>query len=121
MGIRGSRAIFFVAVNPATAELLVKIFEEFGYGGIGITREDFLKEDSIVQIGYPPNRIDVSTGIEAVPFGEAWESRVAGEIDDVPVHFIDRTLLIRNKRAAGRPKDIADVAALEGKPGESFS
>ncbi len=110
---------FFVAIDPATADQLLAVIDAFGFGGLGLTREDFLKTDAILQIGYPPNRIDIATGIEGVGFGEAWHNRVAGEIDEMPVHFIDRDLLLKNKRAAGRPKDIADVDALESQRGSS--
>jgi hypothetical protein len=103
---------FFVAVNPRTAEKLVAVLEAFGFGGLGIKREDFLEQDVVIQLGYPPNRIDLVTGIDAVGFAEAWANRVPGNLDGIDVHFISRELLLRNKRAAGRPKDLADVHAL---------
>ena len=105
---------FFVAVSPATAEKLINVLDAFGFGGIGITKEDFLQSGSVVQLGFPPNRIDLVTGIEAVSFGEAWDTRIAAELDGLPVHFIARDLLVKNKRAAGRTKDIADAEAIEG-------
>jgi hypothetical protein len=84
-------------------------------GGIGLQEQDFLQADAVVQLGHPPNRIDIVTGIDAVTFAEAWGQRIAGELDGLPVQFISRELLVKNKRAAGRPKDVADVNAL-GEP-----
>jgi hypothetical protein len=104
---------FFVALSAANAGKLIEVLDAFGFGNIGLKKEDFLAPDSVVQLGYPPNRIDIVTGIEAVSFREAWDKRAAGELDGLPVHFIDMTMLLKNKRAAGRPKDLADVAALE--------
>ncbi|PYO59194.1 MAG: hypothetical protein DMD83_00045, partial [Candidatus Rokuibacteriota bacterium] len=70
------------------------------------------------QIGLPPRRIDVLTGISGVTFDEAWASRVLAEVDGRAVGFIGRAALLRNKEAAGRPKDIADAARLRrAKPG----
>ena len=104
-----------VAVSEPTSEKLMVVLEQFGFGGIGLRKEDFLDVDAVIQLGYPPNRIDIVTGIDAVTFGEAWARRIAGELDGVPVQFIDKDLLIRNKRAVARPKDIADVDAIEGR------
>jgi hypothetical protein len=108
----------FVAVSEETSAKLMQVLQAFGFGDIGLKREDFLESDSVVQLGYPPNRIDIVTGIDAVTFAEAWSQRQAGELDGVHVQFIAKDLLIRNKRAVGRPKDLADAAAL-GEPGQS--
>lgn len=83
-------------------------------GDIGIQAADFLKPDMIIQLGRPPHRIDIMTGMDAVTFDEAWQARVAASLDDVPVHFIDKDLLLRNKRATGRAQDQADAEKIEG-------
>jgi hypothetical protein len=38
---------------------------------------------------------------------------VDGPFGDRTVAYIGRDTLIRNKRAAGRPKDLSDIDALE--------
>ena len=69
-------------------------------------------------MGLPPRRIDLLTEISAVDFDEAVRDAVIGKVGDEQVRCIGRDALIRNKRASGRPKDIADVAALEAqRPG----
>lgn len=60
----------------------------------------------------PPNRIDLLTSISGVPFEDAWAGRAQGELDGLPVLFIGRQALLVNKRASGRPKDLADIAKL---------
>jgi hypothetical protein len=67
----------------------------------------------VIQIGIAPRRIDILTSISGVAFNEAWESRQGLEIDGQHVNVLSRTHLIQNKRAAGRPKDLADLAWLE--------
>ena len=74
---------------------------------------DFVKPNQVVQLGLPPYRIDILTSISGVDFAEAWEGRVHGVLFDVPVAFLGREAFVRNKRASGRPKDLADIRALE--------
>jgi len=81
----------------------------------GVTKTDFAKTGTVYQIGVPPCRIDVLTSIAGVTFDEAWASRASGQIDGRTIAFIGREALIRNKRAAGRPKDIVDADHLEGR------
>ncbi len=81
---------------------------------IDVTQADFENPDVVVQLGLPPNRIDLMTGISGVAdFSEAWSRRIEGLVRGRPMPFLGRADLIANKRAAGRPKDLADVAALE--------
>lgn len=67
----------------------------------------------VVQLGSPPNRIDLLTVIDGIQFDEAWEHRQYGNLDGLRVPFISREDFLANKRASGRPKDLADVAELE--------
>ena len=65
-------------------------------------------------MGREPNRIDLLTGISGVDWDECWESKVEGELDGVPVLFLGKEAYIKNKRASGRPQDLADAIRLEG-------
>ncbi len=104
---------FLVRMSTENAEGLEKVFEDFGLGSLDLVAADFLQPGQTIQVGRPPNRIDVLTSISGVGFAEVWASREAGEIDGIPVSFIAKDLLIRNKRSAGRPKDLIDAAELE--------
>jgi len=75
--------------------------------------DDFVKPGNVVQLGRPPNRIDLLTSISGVEFDDAWSSRVQAELDGLPVCFLGWQSLIANKQASGRPKDLADVAKLK--------
>ncbi len=78
--------------------------------GIGVA--DFTAADRVVQLGLPPYRLDIMTSVSGISFGEVWEHRISGTLFGVPVFFLGRDALIRNKRASGREKDMRDVRAL---------
>jgi hypothetical protein len=98
--------------EPANAARVVAALATFGFGSLGITDEDLLGERAVIQLGHPPVRIDLLTSISGVSFDDAWLGKVAGDFDGVPVHYVGRAELLRNKQAAGRPKDLGDAAEL---------
>jgi hypothetical protein len=79
----------------------------------GVTERDFQIEDNIYQMGLPPRRIDIMTSVSGVSFDEASAEAIEGKLGDVTVRFIGKAAQARNKRAAGRPKDLVDAALLE--------
>jgi hypothetical protein len=66
----------------------------------------------VIQLGYPPNRIDILTGVDALEFEICFKSREEVDIDGMKVNFIDLQCLIKNKRQTGRLQDLADVEKL---------
>ena len=104
---------FFVECSPENADRLQQVIGAFGFSALGLKAADFLQEGVVVQLGRPPNRIDLLTSIDGVKFSEAWGRRAPGELDGIPVYFISKEDLLANKRAVGRPQDIADAAELE--------
>jgi hypothetical protein len=79
----------------------------------GVSAEDFVKPDLIFQIGVAPRRIDLLTGVDGLEFASAVAHGILIQIDGIPVTVLSREDLLKNKRASGRPKDLADVAWLE--------
>ena len=104
---------FFVRCNQENCERLKQVLLAFGFTELAGFEESFLQAGRIIQFGLPPSRIDILTEISGVTFDEAWEFRETGDLDGLRVPFINREHLIRNKTAAGRAKDRADVEALE--------
>ena len=102
----------WVWVNPENAQNIMRALNAFGFQNLSLTESDFSKEDSIIQLGYPPFRIDILTSIDGVAFDQAWEKKIVVELNGMNVPFIGRDDLITNKKAAGRPQDIADVSRL---------
>jgi hypothetical protein len=74
--------------------------------------------DVVFQMGVAPYRIDLLTSITGVDFDDAWQRRTNAAMSGLTVPVLSRADLIVNKRAAGRPKDIADALWLES-PGEA--
>jgi hypothetical protein len=102
----------FIERSPENARAISDALQQFGFGGLGLSSEDFLQEDRVVQLGVAPNRIDLLTFLSGVNFDEAWATRVHGEIAGVQVPIISRELLKRNKAASGRALDLADLEHL---------
>ena len=67
----------------------------------------------IRQLGRVPSRIDLLTSISGLSMNEAFASKISATLDGIPVFILGKDALIRNKRAVGRPQDLADLAALE--------
>lgn len=103
----------FVKPSVSNARQIVAALDEFGFGGLGITPADFDQPGRILQLGAPPNRVDIITSIDGVSFDEAWESRVVGAYGSVHVPFIGYDALVRNKSAAARHQDLADLEILK--------
>lgn len=102
-----------VRMGRENAERLIAALKQFGFGSLGLDAAAFLKEDVIVQLGRPPNRIDLLTSISGVTFDEAWNTRESGTIEGVEVTFIGHDALIRNKKSTGRAKDLGDAEELD--------
>jgi hypothetical protein len=104
-----------VLVEPTAenADKIVASLDQFGFGTVGLTADDFSTPGRIVQLGIAPNRIDLITAIDGVTFEQAWAGRVSGHFGQVPVYYLGRTEFLVNKRAAGRLQDLADIDALE--------
>jgi predicted nucleotidyltransferase len=102
----------WVEMEPANAANLLKALEQFGLDSLGLREADFLVPGQVIQLGQPPNRIDLLCTISGVDFRECHESRVTVEVDGVPVNFIDLDNLRKNKAASGRHQDLADLENL---------
>lgn len=104
----------FVRPAEANASRLMSVLDAFGFGGIGITQQDFTALEQVIQLGRAPNRIDLLTGLSNVSFDEAWEKKLTVSLSGIPVFLLNKELLIQNKRATGRAQDLADLQELEG-------
>jgi hypothetical protein len=105
----------WIPPEEANAELVWQALIEFGapVEALDISRSDLETPGIVCQIGLPPRRIDLLTELTGVDFEAAWKRRAVRQVDDLELPFIDRQTFVQNKRAAGRPKDLADLALLE--------
>jgi hypothetical protein len=100
--------------DAGNAGAVVRALDEFGFAELGLTSHDFTSPDVVVQLGYPPNRVDLITTPSGVDFEQCWADRLNLTLDGLEVAFIGLEGLKANKRAAGRAQDAVDVKVLEG-------
>ncbi len=98
--------------TPENAHRLLAALKDFGFGDLGLSLADFTQPDHVVQLGYPPFRIDLLTAIDGVEFDSAWPERQTFTHDGLPLPFIGLDALKANKLASGRPRDIDDLEQL---------
>jgi hypothetical protein len=102
----------FIEPSADNARALLLALDDFGFGGLDLSVTDFTTPGRVVQLGVAPNRVDLVTAIDGVTFVEAWAGRVQGRFGSQTVFYLGKAELVRNKRAAGRPQDLADLEAL---------
>lgn len=104
-----------ILVRPtlANATRLLAALDAFGFPVGDLKPETIVDPRRMLQMGVPPVQIHVMTTISGVEWNEAWADRVEGPLGSQSAHFLGRESFLRNKRAAGRPKDLADIDALE--------
>lgn len=110
---------FWVGCDPENARRVLRALSEFGFGALGITEADLTKPESVLQLGFPPNRIDLLTSIDGVEFTQCYARRLQITVDGLPLNFIAVDDFKINKRATGRLRDLADLEALEGEQPKS--
>jgi len=103
----------WVRPTPENAERVLRALGRFGAPLFDLTAADLARKGTVFQLRVPPRRIDILTSIDGVTFDEAWPGRVTCRLGDVEVIVIGRETLVRNKRAAARPKDLVDLRILE--------
>jgi hypothetical protein len=103
-----------VRPTQENAGRILAALNEFGFGSLDLSEEDFTTPGRVVQLGVAPVRVDIITRVTGVPWEKADAGKAPGFYSDVPVFFIGRDDFIANKRATGRAKDAADIEALGG-------
>lgn len=105
----------FVLATRANLLRVVAALEAFGLTELSktIDPEVWAKTGATLRVGQAPAQIDVLLQLSGIDFHRAAAGAVDGRYADVPVRFIGLEDLLANKRAAGRPKDLADIEALE--------
>ncbi len=104
----------WVRPSPENAARVLRAIDRFGAPRQDLEPADLERPGTVFQIGVIPRRIDLMTSIDGIDFAEAWPRRIVHNLSGLAVPVLAREDLIRNKRAVGRPQDIADAARLEG-------
>lgn len=99
--------------SPGNIERLLKALSDFGFGAVGLSAEDFVPANQLIQLGYPPLRIDLLTSVDGVEFDTCFKRRNTLDVDGVELPFIGLEDLRKNKQSSGRAQDLADLENLE--------
>lgn len=101
-------------LNPTqeNADRILACVNEFGFNSFGLKQDDFTRTGNIVQLGYPPLRIDLMTQIDGVTFNECYQNKIQVDIEGLLVNFIGYNDLIKNKKESGRLRDLDDIENL---------
>ena len=103
---------FWINPTKVNAKRLVEVLDQFGFGSLKLTIEDFTKDDQIIQLGYPPNRIDIITSVTGLVFSDCYPKRKSFSIENIEIQTISLEDLKKNKKASGRYKDLDDLENL---------
>jgi uncharacterized nucleotidyltransferase DUF6036 len=101
----------WIDIHKDNIKKAIKALDEFGFSSLNINVADF-SPNQIIQLGYPPNRIDLITTPAGVDFETCYESKEQVTIDNIAVNIIDLANLIKAKRASNRTRDLADIEEL---------
>jgi hypothetical protein len=105
----------WVRPSPSNIQKLIGVLGAFGFASLGLKESDFLVPEAVIQLGYPPARIDLLTAIDGVSFSDCYARRSLTKTDDLEMSVIDIADFKINKLATGRHKDLADLEVLNSK------
>jgi hypothetical protein len=102
----------WIWMDPDNGDAVIAALDDFGFGSLGLTRDDVLTADTVIKLGSPPERIDLITSPSGVEFEECWNERLIVDVGGVDIPFIGIHGLIANTSAAGREQDELDAKVL---------
>jgi hypothetical protein len=109
----------WIRPTPDNASRTLRALAAFGAPLADLSIDDLTRPDTVFQIGLPPSRIDIVSGITGVSFDDAWQRRVPVALPGVTVDVLSKVDFVTNKKAVGRAKDLADLALLDEADGAS--
>lgn len=99
--------------TPENAKRVLLVLNDFGFEELGLSETDFTKIGNVIQLGYPPLRIDLLTQPDGVEFSTSFTNRFELNYQDLIIYVINLEDFKKNKAASGRPKDLEDLRNLE--------
>lgn len=106
-----------IRANENNAERVYRALASFGapLESFEVLAVDFATYEGVLQIGLPPRRIDILNRADGITFDEAIAEGASFMLEGRNIPVIGRAALLKNKRAAGRAQDIADLEAIASK------
>lgn len=105
----------WIWLNEENAESVIDVIDDFGFSSLGLVVSDFLNPENVIQLGFPPARIDLLTDLLELNFEECFSKKEISTFEDIPINFIDVDSLIKTKIATNRPQDQVDAEKLTDK------
>jgi hypothetical protein len=96
------------------AQKVIQALAAFGFASLNLVASDFAQSDQVVQLGYPPNRINLITSPDGVDFETCYQSKIESDLDGLKICWIDLENLRLNKKVSGKSQDLADLESLAG-------
>ncbi len=103
---------FWVSDDPVNKKRLKTVLEKFGFSRQSLPQDLFYLPGQILRMGIPPMRIEIVSTISGVAFKECFKARKRIAVDDTFINVISLPHLLKNKKASGRPQDLADYEKL---------
>ncbi len=103
----------WIHATVENARKTLRALNDFGFASFGLNEADLTKFGNVIQMGYPPFRIDILTRIDGVDFEDCYRNKVIIQYDGIVLYVIGVSDLMVNKRASGRLKDIDDLENLK--------
>lgn len=100
-----------IAVDETNLNRLLKALYEFG--APTIDKSHFKEKGNVFRMGRSPIKIEIINDASGIDIEDCYSRRNVVHVDGIDISLISREDLIKNKRASGRAKDIADVESLE--------
>ena len=107
---------FWIGTAADNADKVLLALDQFGFKSLGIRKQDLTEPNQVIQLGFPPVRIDLLTSIDGVDFDDCYARRLVLDMDGLALGFIALDDFKTNKKAVGRHKDLADLETLEQLP-----
>lgn len=101
-----------VKPNSENGRRIVACLNEFGFESLKLKPDDFAEPEQVIQLGVAPVRVDFLSSLTGVSWQEAFEGKTEGFLGGVPVFYVGKETIRKNKKALGRKKDIADLESL---------
>ena len=106
------RIWFWINPKVENAVRIFSVLKEFGFQSLGIQAGDLTNPEQTIQLGHPPEKIDMITIIDGAEFSECYHKGIKYEDPGVTINVIDLEKLIKNKKALGRAQEIADLEKI---------
>jgi hypothetical protein len=99
--------------TPQNIQKLRTALKKFGFTVDNLEDVAFSDQGKVIRIGVSPVMIELINAISGISFETAWQNRVKGPYGNIEVNFLSKQNLLKNKKASGRPQDVADLEALK--------